>query len=98
MDTIDQFTDETPGTEPEEIPERFPELILDRPADEGEETVAVLDEIYLPLPQKKRIRPEWILGLIALLAAILLIAVAMISRPYYEPADDPEALADPHDP
>ena len=96
MDTIDQFTDETPGAEPEEIPERFPELILDRPADEGEETVAVLDEIYLPLPPKKRIRPEWILGLIALLAAILLIAVAAMSRPYYEAADDPEALAERH--
>ena len=57
--------------------------------------LAVLDEIYppeMPAPPKKRIRPEWILAAIALLAAAALAWVAILCRPYYKAADDPEAL------
>ena len=97
METIDTFTEENAPAELEEIPEHFPELLVDRPGSD-EETAAVLDEIYPPAPPKKRIRPEWILGLMAVLAAGLLIAAAVLSRPYYQAADDPEALVERHHP
>ncbi|MDD5864266.1 MAG: glycoside hydrolase family 25 protein [Firmicutes bacterium] len=98
MDTMDTFSEGNPDLEPEEIPEHFPELIVDRPQSTGGETVAILDEVYPPAPPKRRLRPEWILGLIALAAAMLLIVVAVFSRPYYAATDDPEALVERHHP
>lgn len=52
-------------------------------------------ELYpVPAPPKKRIRPEWILGALAVIAAGLLIAALTVSLPYMEKArdEDPEDL------
>ena len=96
METIDNLEDEAAGVQK---PEGMPPLRPDEPVPAEdfsmEDSVVVLDEIYppeMPAPPKKRIRPEWILAAIALLAAAALAWVAILCRPYYKAADDPEAL------
>ena len=92
MDTIEKTEEITVQTaEPEEaLPTRIPELILDRPLPDG----AAADFPDDAGPGKKRIRPEWVLALIALLAAAALAWMAIACRPYY--ADDPEVLVQRH--
>ena len=96
METIDNLEDEAAEVQK---PEGMPPLRPDEPVPAEdfsmEDSVVVLDEIYppeMPAPPKKRIRPEWILAAIALLAAAALAWVAILCRPYYKAADDPEAL------
>ncbi len=96
METIDNLEDEAAEVQK---PEGMPPLRPDEPVPEEdfsmEDSVVILDEIYpseVPAPPKKRIRPEWILAAIALLAAAALAWVAILCRPYYKAADDPEAL------
>ena len=101
METIDNYSgdDLSALQEPEEIPAQIPELVLDRPgAAETGESVPEEAELYLPPLPGKRIRPEWVLGGIALLAAVLLLITAVLARPYYRAQDDPEALAQRHHP
>ena len=96
MEIIDNLEDEAAEVQK---PEGMPPLRPDEPVPEEdfsmEDSVVILDEIYppeMPAPPKKRIRPEWILAAIALLAAAALAWVAILCRPYYKAADDPEAL------
>ena len=95
MEIIDNLEDEAAEVQK---PEGMPPLRPDEPVPEEdfsmEDSVVVLDEIYppeMPAPPKKRIRPEWILAAIALLAAAALAWVAILCRPYYQAADDPKA-------
>ena len=46
----------------------------------------------------KRVRPERIMGIIAILAAALLLTMAVLCIPYFNPSEDPEALPQRHDP
>lgn len=87
METIDNLEDEAAEVQK---PEGMPPLRPDEPVPAEdfsmEDSVVVLDEIYppeMPAPPKKRIRPEWILAAIALLAAAALAWVAILCRPYY---------------
>ena len=89
METIDNLEDEAAEVQK---PEGMPPLRPDEPVPEEdfsmEDSVVILDEIYppeMPAPPKKRIRPEWILDAIALLAAVALAWVAILCRPYYRP-------------
>lgn len=96
MESIDELKNETAQTsEPEEaLPNQIEEPVLDNPLAENA-PAAILDDVYpaeLPAPKKKRIRPEWVLALIALLAGVALACMAIACRPYYRAADDPEAL------
>ena len=91
MEIIDNLEDEAAEVQK---PEGMPPLRPDEPVPEEdfsmEDSVVVLDEIYppeVPAPPKKRIRPEWILAAIALLAAAALAWVAILCRPYYKAAD-----------
>ena len=100
MEIIDNLEDEAAEVQK---PEGMPPLRPDEPVPEEdfsmEDSVVVLDEIYppeMPAPPKKRIRPEWILAAIALLAAAALAWVAILCRPYYKAADDPEAVSYTH--
>lgn len=56
-----------------------------------------LGEMLTTLRKKPRwLRPELIMGIIALLAAAVLIAVVSLSRPFLEKDEDPEALQEYH--
>lgn len=52
------------------------------------------EDFFLPPTEPKRIRPEWVMGVIAILAAAVLLAVAVLCIPYYRQGDseDPELL------
>ena len=68
------------------------------------EKMEALDSVYpeeetviAQLRQRKGIRPEWILGAIALLAAVVLAVTAVVCIPYFTARDeDPEDLPDYH--
>ena len=84
METIDNLEDEAAEVQK---PEGMPPLRPDEPVPEEdfsmEDSVVVLDEIYppeMPAPPKKRIRPEWILAAIALLAAAALAPLALAEK------------------
>ena len=66
-----------PETEPQAAPEDRPESPLLLP--EGEESPAPLPEQPPQAPRQRRsIRPEWIMGLIAILAAALLLVMVVL--------------------
>ena len=46
--------------------------------------------------RSRRLRPEWIMGIVAALAAVLLIAVLIPSIPYIFRDDDPETAKAQH--
>lgn len=46
----------------------------------------------------KRVRPEWIMGLMAILAAALLLTMVALCLPYFSADEDPEPLAQRHNP
>lgn len=96
MEAIDNFIEDTPVEETEPIPEET----VPAPEPEAPEKPVSQEPPAPPEPEKKKIaiRPEWILGLIALLAAALLIAVLVPSLPYINAKEDPEALALRHHP
>ncbi len=70
-------------TEPPVSPESTP-LIPDTGIVPEEEPV-----VPAKLP---RLRPEWILGIIALASALILLGVFLISRPHFSKEEDPEML------
>ena len=51
-----------------------------------------------PVPTRKRVRAEWIMAGIALVCAVLLGVVILISIPYFGQGEDPEALPQRHEP
>lgn len=55
------------------------------------------DEMSATLRRRLSIRPEFIMGIIAGLAAILLIAVVVLCMPYFGDDEDPESLPQYHD-
>lgn len=76
------------------------ELVPEKPETEA----AILDEVYPveedreePAPPK-RVRPELIMGLIAILSAALLLTMVVLCIPYFNPDEDPELLAQRHNP
>jgi len=69
-------------------------------AQEPEETTALLDESYPgeaaePAAPPRGVRPELIMGLIAILAAALLLTMVVLCIPYFNPDEDPESLRHP---
>lgn len=84
-------TPETPPPEVETldpIPEKMEALDSVYPEEEA---------VIAQLRQRKGIRPEWILGAIALLAAVVLGVTAVFCIPYFAARDeDPEDLPDYH--
>ena len=96
METVDNLQDESAETvESEGMPPLRPGEPVPEEDVSIETSTVILDEIYppeMPAPPRKRIRAEWILAAIALLAAAALAWVAILCRPYYRAADDPEAL------
>ena len=85
------MTPETPPPEVETldpIPEKMEALDSVYPEEET---------VIAQLRQRKGIRPEWILGAIALLAAVVLAVTAVVCIPYFTARDeDPEDLPDYH--
>ena len=91
MDVLEEMEPipETPEVEAAPVPETPETEAL--PLDEDFPAVEELPKKYRP------IRPEWILGGIAALCAVLLGVVLVMSLPYMKPSEeDPEALADRH--
>lgn len=62
---------------------------------ESSDPAALVPENIAP---PKRVRPEWIMGIIAILSAALLLTMAVLCIPYFNPSEDPEALPQRHDP
>ena len=68
------------------------------------QTTAILDETYPDAAQmpdtlkttRRRIRPEWIMVFIALIAAAVLAVVVSLSAPYFQEDEDPQALQEFH--
>ena len=89
-------------TEPPVTPETPPPEV--ETLDPIPEKMEALDSVYpeeetviAQLRQRKGIRPEWILGAIALLAAVVLAVTAVVCIPYFTDRDeDPEDLPDYH--
>ena len=62
-----------------------------------EEDLPTVEEAVHAAKQRPRIRPEWIMGIIAALCAVLLGAVIVMSLPYMRGTDeDPDSLPDRH--
>lgn len=92
METLEKQISET---NPEEI------LLQDQPEEPGSQ--AVPEEVPLSeQPEEKRkiyIRPEAIMGIIAGLCALVLLGVVILCMPYFGTSEeDPEALAQRHEP
>ena len=52
------------------------------------------DVLYQPVKKRGFIRPEWILGLIALLSAAALVGMLVLCLPYMDPrAEDPQSIS-----
>lgn len=84
------ITTEHDLTVPEEEKAKAIDVILDEfyPIEEDCETTA----------PPKRVRPELILGLIAILSAVLLLTMVVLCLPYFNPDEDPEPLVQRHNP
>lgn len=92
LDTEKSQMPETPAQT--DTPEDEPEILRrkkEAPAPEPE--ISLPEEVQiLPSPSRKPLRPEWILGMVAAAAALLLGIVFFVSRPYFPGDEDPEAL------
>lgn len=97
------------GEEPDAIAVNDPEpsetISQEAPAAEDEPLApaALVPEDMYPTEAEdaappKRVRPERIMGIIAILAATLLLTIAVLCIPYFNPSEDPEALPQRHDP
>jgi len=69
---------------------------------EPEETVEIFAETYpveevLPVPPKRSIRPELVMGIIAAFAAVLLSVMILLCLPFFGSDEDPEALPQRHE-
>ena len=96
MDVLEELEDAAPVPEtPEEDTVTVPQP--QAPAEEIPPEAEVPVE-SAPVPKRKvRIRPEWIMAAIAVLCAVLLGAVLVLSLPYMgEKSEDPDALPDRH--
>ena len=52
------------------------------------------DVLYQPVKKRSFLRPEWILGLIALLSAAALVGMLVLCLPYMDPrAEDPQSIS-----
>lgn len=97
MDLLEKLEDPVE----EVIPETFPPLV-EEPAEElpevpQEEEYPPLDAMIAAAKPKKRLRPEWILGAVALLAAVVLGITLAISLPYMgQDEEDPDNLPNRH--
>ena len=68
------------------------ELLLEAESSGGEWKLE-LDEDYVPV-HRKRLRPEMVLGILAVAAAVLLVVMVVLCMPYFGAQDeDPEPLA-----
>ena len=90
-----QTAEETPIAEEPEIPETS---VPEEPAVLVEQTYPEADEMIATLRKRTRIRPEWIMGIIAAFSAVLLIVMIVLCMPYFGADEDPEALAERHTP
>lgn len=90
------FEDHT--EEQEHLPSEMPSLEADCEMPELPEAPETAEELYpVPMPPKRRVRPELILGLIAVLAAAVLIATVIACTPHfgrYSVSEDPEDILD----
>jgi len=80
----------------EEVQIQKEETILQQPQSLPQAPAEPVPEVQLSVPVKRNpLRPEWILGIIAAVSALVLIVVLLMSRAYLpKPSDDedPEAL------
>ena len=88
----EEMTEVIPETVPEEEPEKDPEPapVLPVPPEDG-----YADMAALPPRQKKHLRPERIMAVIAGFCAALLIVLVVLCRPYFNVEEDPEMLPRP---
>lgn len=86
--------------EKQNTPEKMPPLL----PEEETQTDEILEEEYPPVEEviatvrtKKRLRPEWVLLAVALVAAVVLGVVLVLSLPYMgKDSEDPDALPNRH--
>lgn len=81
----------------EEIPEDEPtEAALQEQAPDTDPDVSAAEP---PVPtSRKRIRPEWIMGIIAIFCALLLTGMVIVCIPYFSVDEDPDSLPQRHEP
>lgn len=93
LEDITQQPEETPIPEEHDLPEPE-ETEADLPM---EEDLPTEEEAVTASARRLRLRPEWVLGGIAAVAALILGIILVMSLPYMKKTDeDPEALADRH--
>ena len=91
-----------PLPEAESVPEEsMPELLPDSQPEVTEipedEDMPTLEEVISAAKKKRSIRVEWIMAAIAVLCAVVLGVVLVLSLPYMKtPDEDPDALPDRH--
>ena len=85
-------------TKPEETAPETAVEEVGMPVPEGtDEDLPTSEEVTAVIKKKKALRPEWILAILAVLCAVLLGAVLVMSLPYMKPTEeDPEALPNRH--
>lgn len=82
-----------PETPVDPVEEAMPPLV----SEETSEDYPPLEEVLAAARKKKRLRPEWILGGLALLAAVVLGVVLAVSLPYMgADSEDPDNLPNRH--
>ena len=92
-ETVEEQTQEVEAKEEAPEPLSMPELngqpLPEEPEEEFfDEDMPPLEAVIAAAKKKPRLRPEWILGGIAVLCALLLIVVILICLPYMKPADE----------
>ncbi len=94
MDVLEELNgpeyEEAPPVQPEVVPVPEPALVVVQ-EDALEEA---------PPAPKRQMRPEWVMAIVAGLAAVMLLAVVLLCLPYIQteqPQEDPEALPQRHE-
>ena len=104
MDILEELEDITEEPEQESAGQQanMPELFTEEdtpeePEEVIEEDMPTLEEMISVTKKRPRVRPEWILGIIALLCTVLLGVVIVLCLPYMQETDeDPDALPGRH--